>query len=61
MKTNYEGHFKRSITTEILDTTTFYDAEEYHQDYKAKNPVSYNRYRCSCGRDKRLKEIWGNE
>ncbi len=60
MKLSYEQRFKRSIATEILLATTFYDAEAYHQDYKSKNPISYNRYRCSCGRDKRLKEIWGN-
>jgi len=47
------------ITTNILPLKTFYPAETYHQDYYKKNPVRYNFYRYSCGRDKRLKEIWG--
>ena len=34
-------------------------AEEYHQHYYKKNPLRYNYYRTSCGRDKRLKELWG--
>ncbi len=36
-------------------------AEDYHQDYYKKNPVRYNYYRLSCGRDARLKELWGNQ
>lgn len=42
----------------MLDYTTFYDAEEYHQNYKSKNPVRYKYYRWNCGRDLRLQEIW---
>jgi peptide-methionine (S)-S-oxide reductase len=38
---------------------SFHAAEEYHQDYYLKNPVRYRYYRLSCGRDRRLKEIWG--
>ncbi len=48
----------KEIVTQIIPYTTFYDAEEYHQNYKAKNPVRYNYYRWSCRRDQRLKEIW---
>ena len=47
------------IVTELLPTTTFYDAEEYHQNYKEKNPVKYKFYRWNGGRDQRLKEVWG--
>ena len=54
------GRFDRPIATEILDATTFYEAEEYHQDYYLKNPVRYRYYRSGCGRDKRLKELWGD-
>lgn len=53
--------FKGNIFTEINSAQTFYAAEEYHQDYYKKNPVRYNYYRFSCGRDKRLAEIWGNK
>lgn len=48
-----------NIYTDILPETTFYVAEDYHQDYYKKNPLRYNYYRVRCGRDERLEEIWG--
>ena len=50
---------KRPIATLVLPATTFYPAEAYHQDYYKKNPIRYRFYRLNCGRDARLKEIWG--
>jgi peptide-methionine (S)-S-oxide reductase len=51
------GKFK-TIHTELASASTFWLAETYHQDYYKKNPVRYNYYRTSCGRDARVEEVW---
>jgi len=53
-------HFKELIVTEVTKAGEFYPAEEYHQQYYKKNPIRYRYYRNGCGRDQRLKELWGD-
>ena len=50
---------KAPIVTEILKAGVFWAAEDYHQKYYKKNTIRYHYYRSGCGRDARLKEIWG--
>ena len=50
---------KRPIRVEIANATRFWPAEDYHQRYSEKNRLKYRFYRLNCGRDERLKELWG--
>ena len=50
--------FPKPIVTVIRDHTTFYKAEDYHQDYYKENPIRYKYYRYNSGRDKFLEKYW---
>ena len=52
------GRFS-TIHTELAPSSAFHLAEEYHQDYYKKNEMRYSYYRLSCGRDARIKKLWG--
>jgi len=58
-KRSLEGRFRQPIATLIAPEATFYPAEEYHQHFYRKNAAQYNAYRLGCGRDRRLREVWG--
>ena len=49
----------KPIVTPILAAAPFYEAEDYHQDYYKNNPLRYRYYRFSCGRNRTVKELWG--
>jgi peptide-methionine (S)-S-oxide reductase len=55
------GRLPAPVVTEILAASTFYSAEDYHQDYYQRNPLRYNYYRNGCGRDQRLEQLWGKK
>lgn len=52
--------FKQPIVTPIVDAGEFWPAEDYHQDYHLKNPVRYKYYKTGCGREARLRQLWGD-
>jgi len=55
------ARLKKPIVTAIVPLEAFYPAEDYHQGFCRKNPLRYSSYRAACGRDRRLKELWGEE
>jgi peptide methionine sulfoxide reductase msrA/msrB len=57
-KLEKSGRFKKPITTKIIEASTFFKAEDYHQDYYKNNPIRYKYYRLHSGRDRYLNKIW---
>ena len=55
------GSLPSPVATKVINADTFWPAEDYHQDYYQKNPLKYRYYRAACGRDARVKELWGDQ
>ena len=54
-----EAELGEPLATVLLERQQFWLAEDYHQDYYKKNPIRYRYYRSGCGRDARVKAVWG--
>ena len=57
-KRNFQRHFKKPIATAILPYTTFYEAEQYHQDFYRKSPGRYKDYVNASGREEYKQLVW---
>ena len=72
-KADAQAALGQTIVTPILDAAQFYPADAYHQDYYKGNKLvltrfgpkkqasAYNAYRDACGRDQRVKQLWGTD
>jgi len=60
-KLSASGRYDRPVVTQVIPVGTFYRAEDYHQDYYAKNPLRYKFYRYNSGRDRYLERTWGDQ
>jgi len=58
-KAEAEAQLGVKLATEVAPASEFTEAEDYHQDYYRVNPAKYKYYRFACGRDDRVKEVWG--
>ncbi len=52
-----KNNHKDELQVLLLPFENFYEAEDYHQDYYIINPIRYNYYKFSCGREQRIKQI----
>jgi len=55
------GQLPGPVVTKVLDASEFWPAESFHQNYYRTNPIRYKFYREGCGRDERLKKLWGED
>ena len=56
-----EAVLGRSVVTPVLDAPAFWPAEDYHQEYYLENSFRYTGYRFACGRDRQVRQVWGEE
>ncbi|MEX6634362.1 peptide-methionine (S)-S-oxide reductase MsrA [Hyphococcus lacteus] len=59
-KIDAENVLNESVVTPLIELQKFWKAEGYHQNYYKTNPIRYKLYRTSCGRDRRVKQLWGS-
>lgn len=71
-KVDAEKALGKDIVTPILSASAFYPADAYHQDYYKSSKIvltrfgavtkskAYKKYRKACGRDARVKQLWGS-
>ena len=57
----HSGQLPGPVVTKVLDASEFWPAESFHQNYYRTNPIRYKFYREGCGRDERLKKLWGED
>jgi len=60
-KADAEAKLGKPLATEVAPAKEFTEAEDYHQNYYQVNSAKYKYYRFACGRDDRVKEVWGAE
>ena len=57
---NASGFYNTPMAVALLPETTFYVAEDYHQDYYIKSPIRYQYYKKNSGRPQYLEKQWGD-
>lgn len=72
-KADAQAALGQKVVTPVLGSSAFYPADDYHQNYArssdrlalssvgvgVKKSTAYKRYRDRCGRDQRVKQLWG--